>query len=230
MQNNKKNAGWGWIVFWFIVFFPVGIYLMVKKIDSDKQNLMNVNTKRLKRIGIGFVIFGCLGLVATLTDSTYDKEQITASITVVILFTLGGFALIVKAINLGKVATVYREYINLIVNNNIRSLDEISNKLGISYETALKNVNELINKDYLKDAYVDLTERVIVLKAPELSFVEIMEQYGSYEAYEAAHGNSSASGSGGRDHAVKCSGCGATNVIKAGKLTNCEYCGTPVSA
>lgn len=33
-QTEKKSIGWGWIVFWWILFWPVGLVLTIIKLSS----------------------------------------------------------------------------------------------------------------------------------------------------------------------------------------------------
>jgi hypothetical protein len=48
-MSNKKNLSWGWIIFWIIIFWPVGIFFLFKKLNDDKTAILK-NSKTVSNI------------------------------------------------------------------------------------------------------------------------------------------------------------------------------------
>ena len=61
MEQKNKSPSWIAIVLWFIFLWPVGVYLIWKKLSSDKAAAMK-NSKVLRVIGIVFIFFGVVML------------------------------------------------------------------------------------------------------------------------------------------------------------------------
>ncbi len=43
-MDNNNTTSWGWTIFWLIVFWPVGLFLVIKKMSTDKSVLMSGKT------------------------------------------------------------------------------------------------------------------------------------------------------------------------------------------
>lgn len=71
---QKKSASWGAITLWLIFFFPVGIFLIIKKVTNEKFSYIK-NGKALKNLGIVLMCFGAIYLIMSITD---DVAMLTA--------------------------------------------------------------------------------------------------------------------------------------------------------
>ena len=205
----KKGVGWGWIVFWLIFFWPIGLYLLVKKFSTDKSALMSGRTGALSVVGWILVVFGATGFLVEITG-TRDAS----GFVIALMFFVGGVLLLRKASNTKKTAARYKKYIDIVVNQNVRSIDHVAAALGLSYDAVVHDLQDMINRGYLKDAYVHQGNREIILKhiEPQPSIQEMII------------GQSPA-----QTKAMRCPGCGANNIGIAGKVSECEYCGTPIN-
>lgn len=210
MEN--KGTKWGWIIFWLIIFWPVGLYLLVKKLATDQSALMSGKTSTLSAVGWVLIAFGVIGFFTELSD-TPDATGVILGF----LFVIGGVLLLRKVSTTKKTAVKYKKYIDTVVNQNIRSIDNIASIVGLPYDVVAKDLQDMINIGYLKDAYIHQSNREIVLKQQEQEPTTYTQ--GVYTDQTAP-----------QTKAARCPGCGANNVVVVGRVSECEYCSTPINA
>lgn len=210
MEN--KGTKWGWIIFWLIIFWPVGLYLLVKKLATDQSALMSGKTSTLSAVGWVLIAFGVIGFFTELSD-TPDATGVILGF----LFVIGGVLLLRKVSTTKKTAVKYKKYIDTVVNQNIRSIDNIASIVGLPYDVVAKDLQDMINIGYLKDAYIHQSNREIILKQQEQEPTTYTQ--GVYTDQTAP-----------QTKAARCPGCGANNVVVVGRVSECEYCSTPINA
>lgn len=236
-NNNKSSYSWTLIIMFLIIFWPIGLYLIVKKVSSDKdsvysdynrrirnientisrefrttkditnhaknifneeidkKNKFDLSSSKMKNLGIVITVIGLIGFIVSRVndDSSFFS----------LYFLTGGGLLIFKSIKLKKEAELVKQYFSIIINGNIRQLDKISYTTGKSYDIVYKEIKNLIDKDYLENAYIDESRREVV----------ITNKYSnSFYSNEPK--------------VVTCTCCGATNTIYG--QGECEYCGSPL--
>lgn len=209
---EKKGIGWGWIIFLLIIFWPVGLFLLIRKLATDKSALMSGKTGKLSVIGWVLIVFGGLGFIGIISDTSSGSSGAITSLAMII----GGVLLLRKVSKTKKTAIKYKKYIDIVVNQNVRSIDNISSAVGLSYDVVAKDLQDMINIGYLKDAYINQGNREITLKQHESVIYTQVSVVGQVAAVQTK--------------AVRCTGCGANNVATVGKVSECEYCGTPINA
>jgi len=161
----------------------------------------------MKGWGIGLFIFGAIGFIGCASD--YDL----GGCVVAAFFMLGGLVLIIKANKRRKEAESMKQYLSIIVNGNVRRLDEIASTTGRSYDAVRSDVETLINKGYLEDAYINESTREVVL--PE------------FDKYSNLQKSQSTTSTKASARVIVCPSCGANNTV-AGDVGECEYCGSPL--
>jgi hypothetical protein len=212
MNNNiheKKSTGWGWIIFWLIIFWPIGLILVIRKLATDKKALMSGKTTALSVIGWFLTITGGLGSLSMVSD-----PDASDTIIVPLIFLIGGILLILKARNTKKQAAKYRKYIDVVVNGGENSIDNIAGAVGLQYEDAIKDLQFMMNIGYLKDAYIHQENREIILHQVVQSQIQQTNQPMPASIQQKA---------------VRCPGCGANNIVSTNGICECEYCGTPLT-
>lgn len=117
-----------------------------------------------------------------------------------ILFTI---PMIVLGYLFEKENAKYREYISIIENHRVLSMDEIATVMSVTYEQAEKDISKMIEKGFFGNAHIDKLKRKIVL--PNL--------YVDMET-EVVEKN------------VSCPACGASVKVSSLGDNTCEYCGT----
>lgn len=218
---EKKGTKWGWIIFWLIIFWPVGLFLVIKKLATDKSALMSGKTTGLSVIGWILIAWSSLLLITVVSSPSDFKSDGALVFFMVLLPLAGGIALLRKASKIKKLAARYKTYIDIVVNRNVKSIDNIASATGLSYDAATKDLQDMINIGYLKDAYIHQGNREIILKHQKPTPVAYAQMKVVKQAAPQA---------APQTKAARCPGCGANNVVAVGRVSECEYCGTPINA
>lgn len=211
---KAKGTSWGWIIFWLVIFWPIGLFMLFKKLSTDKSAVMSGKKVSLSVIGWILVALGVLGLYGSISDIV-GGEGVTGGTIVLLTMAIGGVLLLRKASIAKKTALAYKKYIDIVVNHNVRGIDQIASAIGISYDVAVADLQNMINLGFLKEAYIHQGNREIVLI-----------QNGPIVYQQTPAGGQAAP----RLTATRCPDCGANNVVIVGKVAICEYCGNAINA
>lgn len=207
MKKNYMN--WSWIIFFLIIFWPLGLILAIKKLLSEKLSFMCRKTGVLSFIGWVSALFGGIIFIITVSNSLN-----TFGIFISLLFLLGDILLLIKVSNTTKAVIKYKKYIDIIMNQNIRNIDNIASVIGLSYNTTSKYLQRMINTGYLKDAYIHQGNREIILKQCEFT---------KYTHELSIHQTPS------QTFTSRCHYCGTNNLVVIGKTVECKCCGTNIN-
>ena len=201
-SGTKKGTSWGWIVFWFILFWPVGVFLLFKKLTVDKSATM----KGGKVLSIvSFILMG-MGAIYLIMAFTEDSSMIAAAI----VFGAPGVWLFFKARKTKATGERYKKYISIVINQSQTSIDNIASAVGVTYEVATKDLQKMIDTGYFTGAYIDVTQREIVLAKTAPQQVSAPSMPSAVQVQERV---------------VACGSCGANNRV-TGQIGECEYCGS----
>lgn len=209
MNEKGKISGlysWPVIILALCIFWPVGIFLIIKRVSIDKKTAMGAG-KLIGGIGIASYCIAGIGFIACLSDGFGSDD-----IGMILFFGIAGFALQKVSQKIKREAEDVKKYLSVIVNGNERQIDVIASSMGKSYDMAKNDIQKLINKGYLKNAYINEGTREIVL--PNI----IQEQSGDMANTSSAHVETKI---------ISCPCCGANNTI-SGETGECEYCGSPL--
>lgn len=210
MNEKGKISGWySWpgIILALCVFWPVGIFLIIKRVSVDKKAAMGAG-KLIGGIGIASYCIAGLGFIVCLSDGFGSDD-----IGIILFFGIAGFALQKVSRKIKREAEDVKKYLSVIVNGNERQIDAIASSMGKSYDVTKNDIQKLINKGYLKNAYINEGIREIILPS------------GSIQEQVDATINSTANNV--TTKIVTCPCCGANNTI-TGNTGECEYCGSPL--
>ncbi|MCL2078935.1 MAG: hypothetical protein FWH17_03725 [Oscillospiraceae bacterium] len=207
-KKEKKSMAWGWIIFWFILFWPLGMLFLLGKISKDKATIMKDSNKvtimSFVLVGIGVFIFSRV----LNTGGTYNYLWALSLIG-------GGVWTFFKARKMKIDGERYKKYISIVINQSQTSIDNIASAVGIPYDAAVKDLQKMIDTGYFTGAYIDVTQREIVLAKT----VQVKEST-SKEADSLPPSAVQV-----QERIVACSSCGANNKVK-GHVGECEYCGS----
>lgn len=210
-ENGKVSFIYSWpvIILALCFFWPVGIFLIIKRTSIDKKFALSVG-KIIGILGICSYAIAILGLVACLSDGFGSDD-----VALILFFGVAGFVLRKVAKRIKADADSVKQYLAIIVNGNVRQLDNIAATTGKSYDVVRKDIQKMIQKGYLKNAYIDESTREVVL--PMAKPVEVAPaNYGVTATIEKPV-----------TKIVSCPCCGANNTI-VGAGGECEYCGSPL--
>lgn len=201
MQKNR-TVSWIWIIFWCVFFFPVGVFLIYKKINSDKTATLN-NSKTVFTISYVLLAFSIIYVTMIFSEGV-------SMITAALVTGAGGIWLNRIAKKMKTNGEKYKKYITLVINQNMTEIDNIAPALNVSYEIAKEDLQKMIDLGYFVGAYINENSREIIL---------------------AKHSNNTPNQSKVNlpaTRVVVCKSCGANNSISIGVINNCEYCGSSI--
>ena len=199
MPNSTKPISWTLVIVCLIIFWPAGMFLLVKKFATDRAATISIprNTP-LTIVGWGLSIFGGVGLITELT-----READAFGICFAMALLVGGALILLQLRKIKKQGQKYKKYINIIVNSEERDIPDMARAFGISYDEARKTIQEMVEKGYFPGAYIHEADRKIVM--PDCDDIDDVEM-----------------------RAVTCRSCGARNRVAVGKVGECEYCGSSI--
>jgi len=202
MSNGiKKSMSWGWLIFWLIIIWPVGIFFLFRKLTADKTAILKYS-KIIAIVSYIIIFYGIISLIMTFED--------TSMLIGVVLFGGGGIWLLRISKKMKRKGQKYKKYIAIVINQSQTSIDYIASSIGESYEIAANDLQEMIDAGYFTNAYINEGSRIIVL------------------SQDTSHSVNHSGNAQAQTKVVACSSCGANNTIIAGQTIECEYCGSPL--
>lgn len=206
MEKTMKSPSWVAIVFCFIVFWPLGVYLLIKRLTNDKSAAMH-NSKILLGIGI-FFLFGAFVMITQLFDSSANIGSVVFGI---LFYGVGGAGILYAAKRLKDTGERYKKLIDIVINQKQTTIENIASQMGLGYNETVKSLQKMIDKDYFSGTYIDQGNHEIVLLN-----TNVVQSTGDDPKMII------------RQKTVKCPNCGGNNVTNVGQAAVCEFCGSPI--
>lgn len=208
MENKKKSPSWGMIILWLFLFWPVSICLIYKRVSNDKAAAMK-NSRIFTAIGC-FFFFGVIVMASILIGHPEDDTDF--AIFGICFYLIGGVLIMRFARKLKRTGEEYRKYIDVVINQERRTLEDVASQMGKNYEQTMQGLQQMIDKGYFTGAFIDTMEHTIVFPSrPQQR--EMKPDNGREEPQQKI---------------VKCPNCGGNNVVEAGRIHECDYCGSPI--
>lgn len=208
--NGKVSFWYSWpvIILALCFFWPAGVFLIIKRVSTDRQTAMGAG-KLIGGLGTASYCIAALGLLVCITDGFAGED-----VTLILFFGAAGFALRKVAKKIKTEAENVKQYLSIIINGNVRQMDTIASTTGKSYDVVHKDIKKMIEKGYLKNAYIDEGLREVVLPTSNLATQNTVNVAATNVASV-------------QTKIVACPCCGANNTI-LGNMGECEYCGSPL--
>lgn len=220
-KYNKKSYSWGSIILMFFLFFPIGIFMLIKKMTTEKFNYAK-NGKSLQNFGWVLFTIGCFYSYFFARSS--DPDAVDVVIAIIILFNCSGLLCVFKGKKYVKRADKYSRY-SAIVNSNIdHSVDNIAAEYPIDYKTACKDLQYMLDIGYFPDSYLDLSGRKLVMPQKWQQSAKVMFNGSTPQTVQPK----TVQPKPVQPRVVKCQNCGAPNTLNPGAISECEYCGSPL--
>lgn len=166
-------------------------------------------------LGILIALTFLIGFLVGFDPTVYESDTVPVMITCFILLLLGLFIIYRGYRNVKKPPQYVNEYINLILNQNVTAINDIAIKLNKDGSTVEKELQTIIAKGYLPNAYIDHQYSMVVVSAKKST----VRQMG---------GQTNNNPTQAKPTTLNCKNCGASNVILPGKPAECEFCGSPL--
>jgi len=187
-------------------FFPVGFYLIYKRFTVNQTNVQR-NYEGLNNTGIILLIFSVIYLILGFSGVYKTMDESTAidpSFLPSIVFGISAFIFFRKAYLTKAYAKKYTKYNAIIINQKERMIDNIASNMGITYETAIADLQKMLSLGYFPGAYIDEINRELIILEQSTSNTD--------KPYKTK--------------VVICKSCGANNTVLMGCSNECEYCGS----
>lgn len=203
MQN--RSFSWGIVILLFVLFFPVGIWMLVKKMSVETDRRLE-NGKYLRIFGWVLAALGVIyAAICISSAATTGNMGFIGTMTVaLLLFDGGGLFMVYKGGWYIRLENTCRRYSGLI-QGEATPLDAVAAGSGRPYDQVVGDLNELLKAGYYPGAQLDLQKRQLRLPAVWAPQATAFTPY-----------------------TVKCPGCRAQNLVSSPDKTACDYCGAPL--
>jgi len=206
--KEKKSMAWGWIIFWFIVLWPLGVLFLFRKLSKDKSAVIKdsgkVTVMSFVLAGIGVLVF-----MNTVGRQGFGAYYYLWAVSLV----GGGVWTFFIARKMKADSERYKKYLAIVVNQGQSLIDNIAAAVGFPYETVSNDLQKMIDTGYFAGAYIDISQKEIILPKTTVS----------NEPVSPISPNAQAPLIQIQERIVSCKGCGANNRVM-GQLGECEYC------
>lgn len=226
MDSKTKNTN-SWLVIITLVFFvwPLGLYLMYRKVKNDKIASLK-NSEWLRNFGIFWAGIGVLSLGSLVVEGTEDVFW-PAVVLAFFIFVVGGIAMLQSSGKLRQQGIMYKQYIEIVVNKQIRKISEIAKHVGKDREQVIKQLQQMIDVGFFKNAEIDFQVYEIILDGTQNQKAPL--EYTRESAKQDTTGMSKSQTEETKQQRVLvCDGCGAKNVVTVNRICYCEYCDSPL--
>lgn len=187
----------------------------VNNTNSSKAGLVTSTVISVIELAAGYLIIGFFGLIFLIMGLVSFRMPIWLS-AMCLIFMIIGILLLIFGYRRRGFHKIFRNYSARLSQDQTGSITRLANGTGKSYETVEKQLQKMIARGFFSNAYIDGNRKCVI-------FSHFQNQNGRETPKNAQH-----QGYGARDILVTCKGCGASNKIKAGTVTECEYCGAKI--
>ncbi len=198
----------------YLALWPVGIFLLVRKIRRDRKALMKAG-KIMRGFGIFLVVVVLFSSISEIAEPTPGTSMGDLLYDNVVLGGLG-VALLIGASRIQKTAALYRRFIDRVVNHHETNIGAIASSLSMSTLEARKCLERMIRMGYFNQACISEDGNELILG------------YSSEEDYEQAQLETLGHVKRAEKIVAVCRSCGAQNTIEKGSVGVCEYCGSRI--
>lgn len=221
--DADKGTSWAMILLFFLLFFPVGIILMIAKLHKEKH-LYTTNGKAVMAVGCLIISIGLIGWMTDYSNAQANQQELQVGGTLAILFVFGGggLALIQHGNKYRSWGVKHLRYVDLISSISIDTLYDIAAVYPKSYDEVRKDLQHLVYDGFFPGYYLDLQTRKFV--APNQKKAETERKATKKPASQMAEPKEETPTV---VQVVKCPNCGATTMLK-GSIGECEYCASPL--
>lgn len=191
-RNAREPMTWPLVCMGLVVLCPFGIFLTIRKVVEEKT--------RYYENGISMIIIGAVPIVFTIwvPISFFVHDEFDWMSVVFLLPTLLGMLMILFGIVVWRKGKTNNDYMIILKVDQVTRLDDIARLMKTDYAHATNVIQNMIDNDLLRGAYIHHTDREVILPG-------ISEKI-----------------------ALCCRSCGATTVLYSTDEHVCAYCGAEI--
>lgn len=211
MKKNKISIIFSTpaVIISLLLFFPLGIILLIGRLSVDKKLLLKVNIP-IQILGWINIFFGLILFIFSVSEP-FDSINYTITL---IFFTIGGL-LTRLGIKLSKNLKLFNRYKNLITYQNVHLIKDLAQRTQQDPSKVSADIDTMIELGFLPNAYIDEADKTIDLPKDKHSDKTTAPKEDSKK--ETTY------------KVVTCKGCGANNTVAVGQTSECEYCGNSIT-
>jgi ribosomal protein S27E len=199
------------VIITLICFFPLGIYLLHRRLTEDKSELKR-NGGTVKVFGWVLTGLGILYLILFSFNGT-EFDGFTVFLITFVLIIFPGIITLRGARKMRVLGERYNRYYS-IIKRGVTSIPEIAKEVNIPGANAAKEISGMIDSYFLPGTYVDFTLGEVILQGSSNSINK-----------SVVHNQTITQG---RSKPINCRSCGANSVVFEGITSTCDYCGSPL--
>lgn len=165
-------------------------------------------------IGVCSVLFGIAGFCVA--NGKFDSMDIF----LIIFFVGVGLLLIYFSVKKKKLIKYFKTYVQKLSADPTGSISNLASAAGTSPDVVKKNLENMINKKFFANAYIDIERNCIVF--PSSNNINV--------SANTTHSNVQQNTNQPEIEyvTVTCKSCGGINKIIKGKVSECDFCGSPI--
>jgi len=165
MSKKGSDGDWIGIVICLWFFWPLGLFLLYRKLTSDKNAL--TSRKKIELIGGALAIWGLYQLSRILGN--FDAGNLIKSL----FFLVGGCAIVGTGLWTRARDNLYRKYKAIIGSHSAMSIESIARAIPTGIHKACRDIQSMIDRGLLgEDAYIDMGQRRLVVDGKAYETVE----------------------------------------------------------
>lgn len=195
----KKTTSWKAIFIGLICFFPIGIYLLIKKVVEDDGSYRQ-NGNALIILALVLLCMIPVLVILTLTGELQYSDGTSAygvTFIMAILLIVGSTISFMMGIHCLKRGQKYDQSISQLTPQHPVELKDLVSAVNLPINTVINDIQRMIDAGYIPNAYIDHIRLQVSIKP----VLRVTQQ-------------------------VICSACGGSNQVEPGKPATCEYCNT----
>ncbi len=203
----KKSYSWLAVVVMFFIFYPIGIYMLIRNIIAGAPQS---NTSK-KATGIGYFVGGgivCfIGFFAFINALNYGTA---VDYFIALMFLIAGGGLIYAGLLAKKRQKLYSKYIRVIENYKRLPLENLAAMIPVAIDTATADVEKIVDAGLISGLFIDYSTRDVVNPSAENDFYSSVEYLSTQKVI------------------IKCKSCLASNEVPRNNPGRCQYCNSPL--
>lgn len=182
--------------------------------DKSKATIVinEIIQKMQMIIGVFLIFFGIAGICTFIGQ--FDSGAIF-----VIIFCLGvGSWLINSSVKKKRLIKNFRTYVQELSNDPTGSIYNLASATGTSVDVVKNNLQNMINKKFFVNACIDAQSNCIIFPAINNNINDTQSNVPRNTNHSEIEYVS-----------VTCKNCGGTNTVIKGKVSECDFCGSPIT-
>lgn len=224
MRQSKKSFSWPAVVVMFFLFFPVGIWMLMRKVSVERDRAVP-NGKGLRIFGGVLLFLAAVELILFASNSYSVPEgfSVTPVIIVMLLLIYGGFFFARKGTELLSNGERYNRYAAIIGEAPEMLISHIAVVSASDPQRVTEELQGLIDGGWFPGCHVDYEKQKFILDKAVKPVPVYPISVSAGNSVEVPEEEPPA------PVTVQCPHCGAISIVVPGEIRNCEYCGLPFS-